>query len=133
MRLSHMCYQPWRPDHIADTPASRVESLAEGADCECQSGDLRVQGRHADEGGVVEAIVDLIGKDEDGVLDADGGDGFQLLAAEDLAEGVVTVWRALLVSVLSFDVAICWFSCQGVADSRGIQDLKKRVGSWSAF
>lgn len=81
--------QVLRADEVADAPAGGVEQLARGADGQRQRRDLRAQRRDAREGHVVQAVVDLVGEDEDVVLDAQVADGLEFVTAEDLADGVV--------------------------------------------
>lgn len=72
----------------AHAPAGGVEVLARRADGDGEVGKLGGQRGDAGEGDVVEAIVDLVGQDDDVVLDAEVADALELLLAEDLADGV---------------------------------------------
>ena len=76
-------------DEVADAPAGDGEGLGEAGD---EDGALA----HAGKLGwadvlcvaVDEVLVDLVGKDEEVVLDGDCGEGFELGAGEDLAGGI---------------------------------------------
>ncbi len=74
---------------LTDTPACCVKVLPGRPD---RNGDLLYfgrQGRHPREGHVVQAVIDLVRKDDDLVLQANIGNLLQLLPGVDLANGVV--------------------------------------------
>lgn len=86
---SNVLDQVLRSDQVADSPASSVEELTSAADGQRESRDLGAQRRNPGEGHVVELIVNLIGKNENVLLDAKVADGLELLTAEDLTHRVV--------------------------------------------
>lgn len=77
------------PNQPPDAPARGVEVLARRADGQGQPGDVRRQRGDAGEGDVVEAVVDLVGEDDDVVFDAQRADGLEFVLGKDLAERVV--------------------------------------------
>lgn len=64
---------------LTDAPAGGVEVLAGGPDGEGQALNLGGQGGDPGEGDVEEAVVDLVGQDDDLVLDAEVADLLELL------------------------------------------------------
>ena len=76
-------------DQVADAPAGAVEVLARAADGEGDGGQGGGEAGDAGEGDVVEAVVDFVGDDEDGVGEAEGADAFEFGFREDFADGVV--------------------------------------------
>jgi hypothetical protein len=74
-----------------DSPSSGIKVLAGRPDRQGDLLDLGRQRRDAGEGNVEQAVVDLVRQDDDLVLDAEVGNLLQLVAAEDLADGVVCI------------------------------------------
>lgn len=72
-----------------NSPSGGVKVLAGRPDRQGDLLDLRGEGRDAGKGDVEQAVVDLVRQDDDLVLEAEVGDSLQLLAREDLADGVV--------------------------------------------
>ena len=72
-----------------DAPARSVKVLTRGPDGERELLKLRRKRRDARERLVVQAVIDLVGEDEDLLLYAQVADALELLPGVDLAEGVV--------------------------------------------
>jgi hypothetical protein len=72
-----------------NSPPRSVKVLAGRANRQGDVFHLGRQGRDAGKGHVVQAVVDLVGEDDDLVLEAQVGDSLKLLAREYLANGVV--------------------------------------------
>jgi len=72
-----------------NSPSRGVKVLAGRPDRQGDLLDLRGKGRDAGEGDVKQAVIDLVRQDDDLVLEAEVGDSLQLVAREDLADGVV--------------------------------------------
>ena len=83
--------QRLRPDHPSHAPAGHREGLADGVDHDGVGGDIRSHGPDARRrlGGVVQLVVDLVGDDEQVLLDREVRDGAQPLGGHDDARGVV--------------------------------------------
>lgn len=72
-----------------DAPARSVKVLARGPNGERELLELGRERRDARERLVVQAVVDLVGQNEDLLLDAQVANALELLAGVDLAERVV--------------------------------------------
>lgn len=79
----------------ANAPTGAVEVFACGTHSECTGGDGRGQSSDAGEGGIGEAVVDLVGDDEDVVLDTDVADGLELRFGENFTDRVVALFRSV--------------------------------------
>ena len=78
-----------RPDQVADAPAGAVEVFAGAADGQGDLGELGGEGGDAGEGDVVEAVVDLVGEDQDAVFQAEVADAGEFGSGEYFADRVV--------------------------------------------
>lgn len=85
-----------------NAPACGIKVLARRSHRQGDLLDFRRQGSDTGEGDVVKPIVDLIGQDDNLVLEAEIGDPLQLIAGKYLANGVVF----FLVSVTEL-IMIC--------------------------
>ena len=74
---------------IADPPSGDAEGFGEAGDGDGALGhSWEGSGADVAEAVVEEVLVDLVGDDEEVVLDGKGGDGFEFLAGEDFAAGI---------------------------------------------
>jgi hypothetical protein len=74
---------------LTNTPACGIKILPRRPNSQGNLLNLGREGGNARERHVEQAVVDLIGQDDNLVLEADIGDALQLLAGEDLADGVI--------------------------------------------
>lgn len=72
-----------------NSPSSGIKVLARRSNSERQFLDFRRQGCQSGEGNIVKAIVDLIRKDNNLVLDTEVTNLLQLILGEDLADRVI--------------------------------------------
>lgn len=91
MRRRNMLDKFGRAHEPADTPSGSVEVLARGADGDGEALNLGGERGDSRKGNVVQAVVDLVGENDDLVLDAQVANLLKLLLGEDLADGVVCV------------------------------------------
>jgi hypothetical protein len=97
-------------NEVADTPASSVEGLSGGADCECSLVELWFDSGNSSKRNIVKAVVDFVREDDEVVLHSEVADAFEFFAREDLADGVVP--KPLIL-----------FEQEEVYSLRGVQDL----------
>jgi hypothetical protein len=88
---SHVFDQMFGANEIPNTPAGGIEGLAGGADSQSTLVQFGGQGSNSCERDIKEAVVDLIGQDDQVVLHAQLANALQLLAREDLADGIVAM------------------------------------------
>jgi hypothetical protein len=98
-------------NEVADTPASSVEGLSGGANCERSLVKLWFDGGNSSKRNIVEAVVDFIREDDEVVLHSEVTDAFEFFVREDLADGVVPKPSVL-------------FEQEEVRSLRGVQDLR---------
>ena len=78
MRRADVLDEMLGTDQPAHAPARAVEVLPCRADRQSQVRNLWTQRGDAGEGNVEEAVVDLVGEDQNVVLHTNGADGFKL-------------------------------------------------------
>lgn len=98
---SHILDQVFRADEVPNTPTSGVEGLAGRTHGQSTLVQLWGQSSDSSVGNVEEAVVDFIRQDDKVVLDTQFTNALELLAREDLADGVVPMNIQLVETLYS--------------------------------